>query len=181
MAFLHGLIGGGGAVADALGGGIFADAIGIIVGIGMGVVVALVAYAFWWAGIVLLGAWIGYAIGSGLLTAIGIDPGLLTLVAGMAGAAVVGVFFVVYRLPRMAVAAITAVAGAATAVAGVLIFFNIVPMDSLRGGILEAIRQQGWLAALATIGLAVAGGIIQVQFAKNTEVRIYRRVTGEDS
>ena len=178
-AFLWGLIGGGGAVAQAFGNGLFADAIGIGVGIILGILAALVALAFWWAGIILLGASLGYIVGSGAVTAIGINPGLLSLVVGLVGAAVVGAVFVVYRAPRIAVVVITAFLGGATAVAGVLVFFNQIPVDSLRTGVIETIREQGLVSILVAVALGLIGSVFQYQFARNTEVRYWRRFVGE--
>jgi hypothetical protein len=178
-AFMWGLIGGGGAVAQALGNGLFADAVGIGIGIVLGILAALVALAFWWAGIILLGASLGYYVGSGLVTAIGINPGLLSLIVGLVGAAIVGSVFVIYRAPRIAVVIITAFLGGAAAVAGVLVFFGTIPADSLRTGVIETIREQGPISILVALALGLVGSAFQYQFSRNTEVRYWRRFIGE--
>ncbi len=180
-AFLHGLIDGGGATAQALGDGFLATGVGIGVGLFLGALFAVLAYAFWWAGVILLGATIGYMLGAGVLHAIGVGQGLLTFIVGLAVAAVFGVAFVVYRMPRVLVAAITAIAGAATAVGGALVALNIVSLDNFKDGPLAAVSEQGWVSAIAVIALAIAGFVIQLRLSKNTEVQIWRNAMGEET
>ena len=178
-AFLYGLLGGGSAMAEALGGGFLATGVAIGVGIFIGAMFAVVAFAFWWAGVILLGATLGYMVGAGVLTAIGFHPGLTTLVVGFACAAVAGVLFVKYRMPRVVVSGLTAAAGAVTAVGGALVILNQVSIETFRAGPLAAITSQGLISAAAAIALAVAGFVIQLRVSRGTEVQIWRNTMGE--
>jgi hypothetical protein len=180
-AFLYGLIVLGGSAADSLGGGVLVDVFSFGLGAVVGVFLAILAYAFWWAGVILLGATIGWLIGTGLLGAIGFNPGLLTMIVGFAAAAVLGVLFVMFKMPKVVVIVITSIAGAATAVAGVLIALNQVPVDSLKNGPLGAIESQGWLSVLAVALLGAIGIVVQMQLARNTEVQIWRGTLGGEA
>jgi hypothetical protein len=178
-AFLYGLIVLGGAAAASLGGGFLGTTVAIGLGALLGVCMAVLAYAFWWAGVIILGATIGWLLGTGLLSIIGIDAGLLSVIVGFAFAAVLGVLFVMYRMPRVVVEAITAAAGAATAVGGALVILGIVSIDTFKEGPIAAVRNQGFVAAGIAVAIALVGFVAQMRLAKDTEVQIWRNTIGD--
>ena len=179
FAFLTGFIAGSSAVVDAMGGTFLSGALGIGVGIFVGALVAVVSLAFWWAGIIVLGISLGYALGSGVMDALGFGPGLVTLVVSMTTAAVLGVAFFVLRMPRVIVIVLTAIGGAAMAVAGALILLNQVELVRLAAGPIGVVRSGGPVAIIAAIALAIVGIVVQMRLSVNTETRLWRDATGE--
>jgi hypothetical protein len=178
-AFLSGFIAGASAIANLDMGPFLTGALGIGVGIFVGALVAVVALAFWWAGIIVLGISLGYALGAGVMDALGFGPGLITLVVSMTTAAILGVAFFVLRMPRVIVIVLTAIGGAAMTVAGAMLLLNQVELARFAAGPLAVIRTAGPVAIIAAIVLAVVGIIVQMRLAVNTEVRLWRDVTGE--
>ena len=179
LAFLTGFIAGSSAVVNAMGGPFLSGALGIGVGIFVGALVAVVSLAFWWAGIIVLGISLGYALGSGVMDALGFGPGLITLVVSMTTAAVLGVAFFVLRMPRVIVIVLTAIGGAAMAVAGALILLNQVELVRLAAGPIAVVRTAGPVAIIAAIALAIVGIIVQMRLSVNTETRLWRDATGK--
>jgi hypothetical protein len=180
-AFLSGFLAGASGVVNAMGEGFLASALGIGVGIFVGALVAVVALAFWWAGIIVLGITLGYALGAGVMDALGFGPGLITLVVSMTTAAVLGVAFFVLRMPRVFVIVLTAIGGAAMTVAGAMLLLDQVELARFAQGPLAVLRTAGPVAIIAAIALAVVGIIVQMRLAVNTEVRLWRDATGESS
>ena len=178
-AFLSGFIAGASGVVNAMGEGFLASALGIGVGIFVGALVAVVALAFWWAGVIVLGISLGYALGAGVMDALGFGPGLITLVVSMTTAAIMGVVFFVLRMPRVIVIVLTAIGGSVMTVAGALLLLNQVELARFVAGPLGVVRSGGAIPIIAAIALAVVGIIVQMRLAVNTETRLWRDVTGE--
>ena len=66
-------------VANLFGDGFFATVTSWGVGFAFAVVFAILAGLWWWAAVVILFGVVGYELGSGVLIAIGLDPGLITV------------------------------------------------------------------------------------------------------
>lgn len=173
-AFLTGFLGAAGATSTALGGGFLATTTGIAVGLGAGVIFAVLAYAFWWAGVLLLGISLGYLLGAGLVDAIGIGPGVISFVVGAIGAVILGVAFFMLHMPRLLVIVATAVGGAAMAVGGALLLLNQVPLDDFATGPIRAISDGGPIAMISAVALAIVGIVAQLRLSAGTEVQIWR-------
>ncbi len=72
---------------------------GIVLGLVIGVVFAALAYFFYYFAVVLLGASAGYALGSGLMEAIGLNnPGFIAVIVGVVLAVVFAFLTVVFTL-----------------------------------------------------------------------------------
>lgn len=178
-AFLAGFVAGAGGVQQAMGDGFLVTATSIGVGVFVGALVAVVALAFWWAGIIVLGITLGYMLGAGVMEALGISAGLIHLVVAMTTAALMGVAFFVLRMPRIVVIALTAVGGASMAVAGALLLLDQVELAAFVAGPLAIVRVSGPLAIGGAIALAVAGIVVQSRLSVNSEVRLWRSATGD--
>src|SRR3989440_11753263 len=70
-------------MAALFGGGFLGTVTGWVLGIVVGLVIAALAYFFYYFAVVVLGASVGYSIGSGLMGAFGLNnPGFLSVVVG---------------------------------------------------------------------------------------------------
>ncbi len=142
--FLTGLVLGADLVASIAGDGLFATLGGWLAGATLGLVLAALA-GLWFDGAVLvLGIGLGATVGSGLLAAIGIDGGPLTLLGGIVAGVVISVVMIVADAPSVFVAAITGYAGATWATTGVLLLagrvhladlHSVGPAGALRGDV----------------------------------------------
>ncbi len=64
---------------------------GWVVGVVVGIAFAILSYLFYWIAVILLGGTIGYAVGAGIMGAIGFDQGLILVLVALA----VGALFAV--------------------------------------------------------------------------------------
>ena len=108
-------------VAAVFGDRLFATLLGWMVGIGLGVMLAVVAGLAFRIAVVILALSVGYWVGSGLLVALGLEPGLLTSAGGAVVAAALAILAIYADGPRLLVAALTAWGGAAIGLAGALV------------------------------------------------------------
>jgi hypothetical protein len=132
--FLAGFSVGAQAIAYLFGEALLATVTGWIAGLVVGVAFALLAGLWWWAAIVILAGLVGFKVGSGLLVAIGLEPGLLPFGAGIALGVLFAVAAILLDAPTLLVAAFTAFGGAAYAVAGAYLMLRQISIDELRDG-----------------------------------------------
>lgn len=167
---LWGLIGGfmaGSAIfTDFTGDAFIATTLGIITGIIVGVVFAALAYLYYGVAVVLLTAGIGYAIGSSFITVFGIDPGFLSTTVGVLVGLAFGVFAVMFHLPKALLIALTSFAGAVTAIGGLLVLFNQVPLQLYDYSVARVIIANSWWWSLAALALTGVGIVAQVMLDK---------------
>lgn len=135
---------------------------GWILGIVVGIVIALLAYFLYYIAIVVLGASVGYAFGSGLMGAIGLNnPGFLAVLVGVALAVVLSILVLVVNLPKILIMILTAIGGAAAIVSGILLVFGQINTTALQYGFAGAAIRTSWFWSLVVIALAVVGFVVQ--------------------
>ena len=163
--FIAGFVAGAGAVSAILGEGFAATVLGWGTGIGLGVLFAILAGVFFWASILILAGTVGWALVTGLLLAVGMDPGLLPFLAGLAGAAALVVLAIVIDAPTVYVAVLTSLGGTAYAVAGALLMLGRLGLADLDGGPIAAMRGYpiAALAWLARGALALGNQLLEAR------------------
>jgi hypothetical protein len=135
---------------------------GWVLGIVVGLVIAVLAYFLYYVAIVLLGASVGYAIGSGLIGAIGLNnPGFVSVIVGAALAVILAIVILVLNLPKLLIMVFTAIGGAATIVSGFLLLFGQIHTAALQYGFAAAAIRASWIWTLVVIVLAVVGFVAQ--------------------
>jgi hypothetical protein len=132
--FVVGFLLGGQVVTELFGDGLFATALGWLVGFVVGLGFAVLAGLWWWAAVAVLFGVVGYELGSGVLIAIGLDPGFVTAVVGVVVGVGLAVLAIALDAPTLLVAAVTAFGGAAYAVAGLFLVLRQVTVDALQEG-----------------------------------------------
>lgn len=173
-AFLAGVVIGGDVVAVVLGDGFLATATGWIAGLGLGVVLALLAGLWFWAAVLVLAAGAGWALGGGIAVALGMDAGLLWLAAGLAGAVLLVVLAIAVNAPTLLVAVLTSFGGAAYAVAGALLALGRLGLADLDGGAVAALRGYP-LSVVAWLVLSVAALAYQLMEARDRSLPLLGR------
>lgn len=156
--FVLGFLLGGQVVSAILGEGLFATTLGWVLGVIAGLAFAVLAGLWWWAAIVILFGVVGYEIGSGLLIAVGLEAGLITLLAGLAVGIVLAGAAIVLDAPTLLVVAVTAFGGSAYAIAGAYLVLGRITVGQLEDGPIGALSGHPLgLVAWVVLGLVALG------------------------
>jgi uncharacterized protein DUF4203 len=130
-----------------------------VIGLLIGLLFAALAYLFYYAAIIILGATVGYYLGIGFMTWIGFKLGFIAVLVGLI-LAVIFAFGVWYlKVPKLLIIILTSLAGAASLLAGVFLAFGTIPLADLQWGAVGAVVRQSWwwtLVFLALAGIGVA-------------------------
>ncbi len=168
--FVVGFVAGAGFIASWLGEGFLQSVLGIAIGVVLGLFFAVIAYAWWWVGVILVVAGFGFAIGYGVLPAFGIDVGIVNWIVGVAVAVILAFGAAALRLPRAIIIVETALWGAAAVIAGVLIIANQVEVEELGTGAVQATIGVSVAWTIAWLVLAVVGMGVQSMTARDYEL-----------
>jgi len=144
------------------------------VGILLGLVLAILAYALYTAAMTLLGASIGYVLGTTLVTGLGIgNQAMLVVGVGLILAVLFAILILALDLARLLIVANTSMGGAAAIVIGILLLAMLIPTDFLHfDQLADFIKNEpAWL--LLWLGLAIAGGIFQLQNTRSYQLEKY--------
>jgi hypothetical protein len=154
-----------------------ATTVGIVVGIFMGLLFALFAYLYYAVAVILLFGGLGYWMGSGLLLLLGFSPGVLSVSLGI----VLGIMFSLAALfanaPRLVLILITSVAGAVSAIGGLLLLFNQIPREAFSYATASAAVTSSWWWSLLALVAAIIG--IAVQSATTSDYTFEKWALGE--
>jgi Domain of unknown function (DUF4203) len=154
-----GLVVGAQVVASIFGEGFLASVIGVVAGLVVGLLFGALAYVWWWLGVILVFAGMGYALGVSILPAFGLELDFVSVLVGLAVAAVFAIGAIVLRMPKLIVIAITALWGSGATIAAWLVFTNQIEPDQLGYGAVNAVVVEStfWLIvffAVAVVGMA---------------------------
>ncbi len=156
----------------AFGAGIFAGladesflgtALGWISGIVFALIFAVLAYFFYAVAIIVAMAAFGFAIGSGLVVALGIDWNWVAVLVGVAVGLVVGVVAAVGSMPMVVLAVASSIAGAVSIVGGLMLMFGALNSADFTRGDFTAAVQNSWGWYLTLLLLAIIGIVAQVR------------------
>jgi Domain of unknown function (DUF4203) len=154
---------GAAAASDALGNAFIGTAVGLVVGLVLGLVFALFSYFFYSLAVVLLGATVGYWIGSGFVTLFGIDKGFLSAVVGIIVGAAFCIVAIALNAPKYFLIAVTALAGSTAIVGGLLLLLNKIELEAFNYNAAQAAISDSGLWLAVTAGLFVTGIIAQMK------------------
>jgi hypothetical protein len=107
-------------------------------------------------------------IGSGVMSALGFDPGLLTTIVVIVSALVAVGLTLLLNLQKWVIIAFTAIAGAALIVLSGMLLFGQVTTADLQAGtsLLQPIFQGSWLWGLIWLALLVVGIVVQIRTSR---------------
>jgi hypothetical protein len=147
-----------------------------IVGFIVGAMFAVLSYLFYIFAVALLSGSFGYSVAVGILTAIGLNFGLIVWLIGIVAAIALAVIVLAFNIQKYAIIVITAVAGT-----GVIIFTilasvgGLTPAELARSPVLTAIQDSFWWL-LFFIVVAGAGIIVQLRANQAYEIEAYDRL-----
>ena len=149
------------------GAGFLAGVSGLVVGVVLGLILAVLSYLFYFIGVAILGATIGYGLTTSLLVGgLGMNPGFLVWVLAIIVAVVFAVAVLALNLQKYVVIIITALGGASATIAGALLLFGQITSEQLSGnvGIFAPVSfQEGALWWIIWAVIAIAGIVWQIQ------------------
>jgi hypothetical protein len=147
-----------------------------IVGFFVGALFAVGSYLFYMVAVALLAGSFGYALGVGLLTAIGLDFGFIVWLVGIVAAVAVAAAVLYFNIQKYAVILITALGGTGAIVFTLLAAFgNLSLVELMVAPVLLALQDSFWWL-LFFIVVAGTGVYVQIQANKDFEAEAYNRM-----
>jgi hypothetical protein len=161
--FFAGFAFGAGLVADLADERFLGTVLGWVLGLVFALVFAIFAYLYFYVAIVLAMAAFGFAIGSGLVVALGIDWNWVAVLVGLAVGVVIGLASVLANMPMIVLVVFSSIAGAVGVVAGLMLLVgSLNTADFTRGNFTDTVSNSfGWY--LLFLVLAIGGVFIQAR------------------
>lgn len=158
--FFAGFAFGAGLVAEFADEHFLGTVLGWVLGLVFALVFAILAYLYYYIAIVIAMGAAGFAIGSGLVVALGISWSWVAVLIGLAAGLVVGVLAVVVDMPMIVLVIVGSIAGAVSVTAGVMLLVGeLNSRDFTRSDFTDTVANSaGWsllLLALAVVGLVI--------------------------
>ncbi|WP_370617671.1 DUF4203 domain-containing protein [Mumia qirimensis] len=147
-------------VQDQAGGELLGTFWGWVAAIVGALVLGILAYLWYWLGVVLWVAAMGYVLGVFLANAFGADEDWVLMTVGLAVAAVLVVIAVIARLPAMLLIVVSAWAGASLVVTGAMLLFGEIDSEQVDRAFTVADPAWLWYGAVAVI--FIVGLIVQL-------------------
>jgi len=143
--------------------------LGWVSGLVCAVIFAVLAYLYYAVAVILAMAAFGFAIGSGVVVALGIDWNWVAVLAGLVVGAILGLVSVVANMPMVVLALVSSIAGAVSVVAGVMFLVGSLNSADFAPGHFNDAVSASWGWSLALLVLAILG------FVSQTRQRVNRR------
>jgi len=141
-----------------------------IVGLVLGVILALLAYTLYQIAVAILGAGVGYALGTAIVSALGYGNNAnAVLIGGLVLAVIFALVILFFHLVKLLLIINTALGGAGSIVLGWLLVMNIIQVQSLNTGMIGPFLQKTPWNVIWLI-LVVIGIIVQVATTRNHRV-----------
>jgi hypothetical protein len=155
---------GAGVVDGITGDGFLVGALAWVVGLVVALVFAVLAYFFYEVSVLLAMSSVGFVLGSSLMMAIGVTWSWLVVLTGVVVGMALAVLAIIGSLPMVLLTLLTALAGSAALVGGIMLVtgsLNAADLDSATIG--PSIEDSpGWWVLYAVI--AVVGVVVQLRF-----------------
>jgi hypothetical protein len=132
-----------------------------IIAIVIGLVVATIAFVWWYVSVALTIGGLGYAIGYGGAVGLGVSDSTMLLVAGVVVAVVFALVALLLRVPIFIVILVTAFWGASALIGGVLVMLNRIEPGQLRNGTVDVVIHSSTVWLAVWVGLGIIGVLVQ--------------------
>jgi len=155
--FFAGFAFGAGLVANLADERFLGTVLGWVLGLVFAVIFAVLAYAYYYVAVTLAMGAFGFAIGSGLVVALGIDWNWLAVLVGLVVGVIVGLVSIFANMPMVVLVVFSSFAGAVGVVGGLMLLVgSLNSADFTRGDFTDTI-DNGWAWSLLLLVLALAG------------------------
>jgi hypothetical protein len=153
-------------IQTIFGAGFLSGVSGIVIGLILGVIFAVLSYLFYFVGVAILGATVGYGLTMSIFTgAFGMNPNFFIWLIAIAVGALAAFLTLGLNLQKYVIIAITALGGASAVIAGVLVMFGPGTAEDLSGkvGVFAPVSfQDGAIWWILWAVLAIAGIVYQI-------------------
>ena len=161
--FFAGFAFGAGLVADFADERFLGTVLGWVLGLVFALVFAILAYLYYYIAIVIAMGAAGFAIGSGIVVALGIDWNWVAVLVGLVLGILVGLVSVFADIPMVMLVVIGSIAGAVGVVGGLMLLFgSLNTADFSRGDFTDTVSNN-FLWWLLFVVLVLGGVVIQVR------------------
>jgi hypothetical protein len=158
---------GAGAVAAWTDDGFLATGLGWAVGIGVALLFAVLAYVFYVVAVVLALGSIGFALGTSLMAALGVDWTWLVVLVGVAVGVLLALLAIVGDLPMVLLVVLSALAGASAITAGIMLLAGTIGTDDFTDDAVTAEAGDNWWWYAIYAAIAVVGVITQLRLTES--------------
>jgi hypothetical protein len=158
------------------GDGFLSTATSWVVGFVVAVIFAVLSYLFYFCAVALIGGSLGYALGVGLMQAIGLDFGFIVWLVGIVAGIVIGVLVLVLNIQKWVIIVATALLGAGVIVGTFLFLFGGLPSAQLVQNPVRHVLQTSPFWLIVFLVVAVLGGAAQYQTTRRWEIVSYNRL-----
>lgn len=141
--------------------GFLGSALGWIVGIVLAVVFGAIAYLYYEVAVLIGMLAIGFALGTSLMVALGVTWSWLIVLSGVALALALAVVALVADLPMALLTVLTAMAGASTIVAGLMLVSGVTDLGDFDSVQTTTVLADDWWWYAIYVVLALGGMIAQ--------------------
>jgi|GEM_PF-1017161 len=163
MGFMVGLSLGGAVIGDLAGEVFLGTLLGVVVGLTSGLLLALLAYFYYYIAVIIMTGGLGYWLGSGFILLLGFSPGALSVLVGIGIGILVGLAAIATDMPKYVLMVLTTFAGAVMTVGGIMLLFNQIPFDTYSYTTARvALSNSFWWSAVGVV-LFVAGLVAQIR------------------
>jgi hypothetical protein len=143
-----------------------------VVGFIVGLVFAVLSYLFWIIGVAIFSGSFGYALGVGLMGAIGIDLNLLVWLVGIVVGIIVAVVVLVLNLQKWAIILITSFGGAAIIAGTIGLILSGADAATLGQNPLRTVISASPLLIILFVVVGVLGFISQWRINQSWELAV---------
>jgi Domain of unknown function (DUF4203) len=154
---------GAGLIAAATDEGFLRTGLAWIVAIGLALLFALLAYLFYWVAVVLAMGSIGFALGSSLMGALGVDWNWVVVLVGVAAGVLLAVLAIVADLPMILLVLLSALAGASAVTAGIMVLTGAIGTEDFTDDAVTARAADDWWWYVLYLALAIVGVVYQAR------------------
>ena len=136
--------------------------LGWVLGLVFAVIFAVLAYLYYYVAVVLAMGAAGFAIGSGIVVAIGIDWNWVAVLVGLAVGILVGLVSVFANIPMVMLVVIGSIAGAVGVTGGLMLLVgSLDTADFSRGDFTDTVSNS-FIWWLLFVVLAIGGIVVQI-------------------
>lgn len=154
---------GAGIVSSASNDGFLRSVLGWVIGVVLAALFALAAYLYYEISVAIAMAGIGFALGTSLMVALGVTWSWLIIIVGVAAGILLAAIAILGDLPTVILVVLTALAGASTIVAGLMLLVGAVNTGDFESvSTTQRLDDDWWWYAIYVV-LAIAGVVIQIQ------------------
>ncbi|HYN68463.1 MAG TPA: DUF4203 domain-containing protein [Ornithinibacter sp.] len=165
--FLAGFAFGAGLFAALADERVLGTLLGWVSGLFFALIFAVFAYLYYAVAVILAMAAFGFAIGSGLIVALGIDWSWVAVLAGLTVGAILGLVSVFGNMPMIVLALVSSIAGAVSVVAGLMLLVGSLNSADFTQGTFSDAVSASWGWSLTLLALAVVGFVAQTRARVN--------------